>query len=158
MANEVSAASLDLDAAQDLRIHISGCPNGCGRHSVADVGLYGVARRVNGRLVPHYVLQVGGHVAEGATRFAQGDQAVPAKSLPQLVRELIAEFRASSQYPRFDDFLNSAGRRLVDALVEQYQSVPESESGEDYYFDWGADELFSLAGAGRESAARESLI
>jgi len=50
------------DSISKTSIHISGCPNSCGRHPIAQIGLYGAARRVNGRLAPHYVAQFGGHV------------------------------------------------------------------------------------------------
>ncbi len=148
VAQELSNANLDLDVARDLRIHISGCPNACGRHPIADIGLHGVARRVNGRLMPHYVVQVGGRVAEGETRFAEGDTAVPAKNLPKLVRELVASFRASSAYPDFGKYLDESGRKLLASLAEKHQCGPDQTANDELHFDWGASEPFSLAGRG----------
>lgn len=148
VSQELSNANLDLDAARDLRIHISGCPNACGRHPIADIGLHGVARRVNGRLMPHYVVQVGGRVAEGETRFAEGDTAVPAKSLPRLIRELVESFRASSAYPDFGKYLDESGRMLLASLAEKHQCGPDSAANDDFHYDWSASEPFSLAGRG----------
>ncbi len=148
VAGEITSAELDLAAAGDLRLHISGCPNACGRHPIADIGFHGVARRVNDRLVPHYVLQVGGYVAETGTKFAEGSQAVPAKSLPALVRELLTAFRRSEQFPNFRDFLDAGGRQLASVLTESHKQVPSFEDGRDYYSDWGTEALFSLAGRG----------
>jgi sulfite reductase (ferredoxin) len=144
----LTAASADLDGIEPLNISISGCPNSCGRHPVADIGLFGAARRANGRLVPQYVLQLGGHVAEGETRLAQGEQAIPAKNVPALVAELLAAFRRSPQHPDFARFLDAYGDELKTTLVPQYQVVPDFNVNKDFYIDWDANSLFSLAGRG----------
>ncbi len=148
VADELAASAAGLTPVQDLRLHISGCPNGCGRHAIADIGLHGVARRVNDRLVPHDVIQVGGTVAEGETQFAEGQQAVPARSLPALLRDVLQAFAAAPQAPDFRRFLAAGGRQLVESLAERYRHVPDFEAGPDYYRDWGADTWFSLAGRG----------
>jgi sulfite reductase (ferredoxin) len=137
-----------MDELGDLKIHVSGCPNACGRHPVADIGLHGAARRVKGRLVPHYVLQLGGRVAEGETRLARGRHTIPARNIPALVIDLLEAFRESDQYPDFGNFLEVRGERFVDELAGRYTGVPDFEEDKNYYFDWGADEIFSLAGRG----------
>ncbi|HEV2690653.1 MAG TPA: nitrite/sulfite reductase, partial [Bryobacteraceae bacterium] len=43
-----------------LRIKISGCPNSCGQHHIADIGLYGNARKVGEQQAPYYQLMLGG--------------------------------------------------------------------------------------------------
>ena len=146
--DEITGDGLDLDRLGDLKINISGCPNCCGRHPVADIGLFGAARRAFGRLVPHYVLQLGGQVGEGRTRLAEGEQAVPARSLPSLIKDLLAAFGKSPQCPDFAAFLASGGRELAASLAIKYQQVPEFAANPHYYIDWSAHDLFSLAGRG----------
>ena len=41
-----------VDAAPDVHIKISGCPNGCGQHHVAGIGFQGSIRKIAGRPVP----------------------------------------------------------------------------------------------------------
>jgi sulfite reductase (ferredoxin) len=114
---------LELDALGELKIHISGCPNSCGRHPAADIGLFGAARRVEGRMVPHYVLQLGGKMAEDRSRLAQGKCAIPACNVPTLVADLLAAFRQSPQCPDFEAFLQAGGRELADDLALKYAEV-----------------------------------
>jgi sulfite reductase (ferredoxin) len=45
---------------QHLKLHVTGCPNSCGQHWVADVGLEGKKIKVNDRLVDAYYFCVGG--------------------------------------------------------------------------------------------------
>jgi sulfite reductase (ferredoxin) len=144
----LSASSLDLESLGHLRINISGCPNACGRHPIADIGLFGAARRVRGRLAPHYVLQLGGQSAEGQTKLAVGDQAIPARNVPALVAELLSRFSQSPQFPSFPAFLQSQDGNLHEVLVAKFQDVPEFTVDPRYYVDWDATDVFSLAGRG----------
>lgn len=72
------------------RIRISGCPNGCGGHSVASLGFEGRGRRIGDKLQPFYEVLVGGRPAEGNARFGQRLGSVPAESIPALTAEIVA--------------------------------------------------------------------
>ncbi|MEK7732430.1 MAG: sulfurtransferase TusA family protein, partial [Planctomycetota bacterium] len=141
-------AGLDLDEAVSLRLHINGCPNSCGRHAVASIGLVGAARRLNDRLTPHYRVQLGGSVGEGRTRLATGKEMIPARHLPAFLVELLRHFRGSQQYPDFDAYLESGGREEATRISDGYKQIPTFEEDEKFYYDWGAAEPFSLAGRG----------
>ena len=45
---------------QHLRLHVTGCPNSCGQHWIADVGIEGKKIKVNDRLLDAYYFCVGG--------------------------------------------------------------------------------------------------
>jgi sulfite reductase (ferredoxin) len=142
-------SDLDLKgAAGEVTVHISGCPNACGRHPVGQIGLYGAARRVNGRLVPHYVVQLGGHVEEGKTVLASGAYIIPARSVPGFLVEFLRSFESSEQHSDFVAYLAAGGRQVAEGLSRKYAKVPEFAQDKNYYFDWGAEEVFSLAGRG----------
>jgi len=141
-------SGLDLDEFGALTIKISGCPDSCGRHPVADIGFFGAARRVNGHLVPHYILQLGGRVGEGDTRFAEGKTAVPARNVPALVVDLLRAYRQSPQFPNYGPFLEAGGRDAAARLAAERTSLPPFEKDPASYRDWGSDEAFSLAGRG----------
>lgn len=142
-------SGLRLDAATgEVTIHISGCPNACGHHPTASIGLFGAARRVNGRLVPHYIVQFGGHVEEGRTTLASGTQAIPARNVPAFLVDFLRAFERSSQYPDFNAFLAGQGRITAAALAAVYARVPEFARDKTFYFDWEAEDVFSLAGRG----------
>jgi sulfite reductase beta subunit-like hemoprotein len=84
-----------LETATRLRrpvtIRISGCLNGCGHHLVGDIGLRGVARNVDGRLAPHYMLHLGGGAREdGSALFGTPIGRVAARRVPEAVDRLLA--------------------------------------------------------------------
>ena len=39
---------------------MSGCPNGCSQHHVADIGFYGASIKVGEHTIPAYIPHVGG--------------------------------------------------------------------------------------------------
>ncbi len=49
-----------LRETSDVRIKISGCPNGCGQHHVASIGFQGSIRKLGDRVVPQYFVMIGG--------------------------------------------------------------------------------------------------
>jgi sulfite reductase (ferredoxin) len=49
---------------QQLRINITGCPNSCGQHWIADLGLEGKKIKVDGRFQDAYYFCVGGAVGQ----------------------------------------------------------------------------------------------
>ncbi|MBV9441533.1 MAG: nitrite/sulfite reductase, partial [Acidobacteriaceae bacterium] len=48
------------EESRKIQIKISGCPNSCGQHHVADIGFHGMSRKVEGDQAPYYQLLVGG--------------------------------------------------------------------------------------------------
>ena len=71
---------------QPLHIHWSGCPNSCGQHQVADIGLQGTKTRVDGRMVDAVDIHLGGALAPEGPRIHR--ERVPVAELPEVMREL----------------------------------------------------------------------
>lgn len=114
-------------------IRINGCPNACGNHYLGRIGFQGVAKRINGKLMPFYDVFAGAVIGEGRTKFAEKTGTVPAKAIPQLLAE------ASN---------GSVDITKIRKLVSEYEDVSSKQIPEDYYYDFGASEVFSLAGRG----------
>jgi ferredoxin-nitrite reductase len=47
---------------QDLRVHFAGCSSSCAQHQIADIGIEGVLKRVDGEMVEAMDIRVGGHL------------------------------------------------------------------------------------------------
>jgi len=52
------------------QLHITGCPNSCGQHWIADVGIEGKKIKQNGKMVDAYYFCVGGSVGQFASNRA----------------------------------------------------------------------------------------
>lgn len=71
----------------DLRVRVSGCHNSCAQPDTADIGLYGEGRRLYGRLIPHYVLQLGGDGLAGGGLAFDGPE-VPSARVPAAIARI----------------------------------------------------------------------
>jgi sulfite reductase beta subunit-like hemoprotein len=84
-------------AAESLSIKISGCPNGCGQHYVAGIGLQGSVRKLDGRAVPQYHLYLGGGFGDERALFGRLAARVPARRVPDAVARLISAYSAEKE-------------------------------------------------------------
>jgi len=127
-----------------LRIKISGCPNSCGHHHIADIGLYGNARKVGERQAPYYQLLLGGEVSADGVSFGRQVVPVPAKRIPQTLRALLELYRRErSAGQSFRAWaLNTPNAAIVDHLQPFIDTSDEQE--EDLFVDWGDQETYSL--------------
>ncbi|HEU5249541.1 MAG TPA: nitrite/sulfite reductase, partial [Thermoanaerobaculia bacterium] len=75
--------------ASDLHIKISGCPNGCGRHHIAGIGFQGSTRRVGDRVLPQYLVMVGGAVDDRGAQFGRVVARIPARRAREALERLI---------------------------------------------------------------------
>ena len=62
---------------------LSGCPNACGQHWIADVGFYGNARKIEGRELPYYLMLLGGGYDGAGVRCTLGS---PSRPYPHALR------------------------------------------------------------------------
>ena len=135
-----------------LRIKISGCPNSCGHHHIADIGLYGNARKVGERQAPYYQLMLAGEVSAEGVRFARQVVPVPARRIPQALRALLEFYRR--ERAASESFGAWAMRTPDAAIVEHLRSfVDTTGEVDDLFVDWGDQETYSLKLGRGECAA-----
>jgi sulfite reductase beta subunit-like hemoprotein len=128
---------------QKLRIKISGCPNSCGHHHIADIGFYGNVRKVGERQAPYYQLLLGGKVNADGVRFARQIMAVPARPIPAIIRELLAFYQTDRQPA--ETFSAWVSRTPDKAIKDQLQPLVDvTAASEDLFVDWGDTEIYSL--------------
>jgi sulfite reductase beta subunit-like hemoprotein len=128
---------------QKLRIKISGCPNSCGHHHIADIGFYGNVRKVGDQQAPYYQLLLGGKVNADGVRFARQIMAVPARPIPGIIRELLAFYQSDRQAA--ESFTAWVSRTSDKAIKERLLPLAEVNiTTEDLFVDWGDTETYSL--------------
>jgi len=93
-------AAMEIDDPLTRRIHVkmSGCPNGCGQHHIADIGFYGASIKVGERTIPAYVPHIGGVYEGGEVRYAQRLKSrLPARRVPDAVERWLRLFESERQ-------------------------------------------------------------
>ena len=74
---------------KDVHVKVSGCPNSCGMHHIADIGFYGSSRNVGSFKVPHFQLVLGGSLEENAGNYGLAIGAIPSKRVPEAADRLV---------------------------------------------------------------------
>jgi len=77
---------------EQLKLHITGCPNSCGQHWIADIGIEGKKIRQDGRMVDAYYFCVGGSVGEFASIARPVGYRCAASDVPDAIGRLLREF------------------------------------------------------------------
>ena len=78
---------------QQLRINITGCPNSCGQHWIADLGLEGKRIKVDGQLRDAYYFCVGGAVGQFQSIARPVGYRCLASEVPDSIERLLNRFR-----------------------------------------------------------------
>src|SRR3989338_8249572 len=92
---------------KDLKIKISGCPNSCGQHHIADIGFYGGSKAVGGHQVPTYTMLLGGNLNLEETKYASQFLRVPAKKIPLVVEKLLTLYKQNKkEQEKFKEFVS----------------------------------------------------
>jgi sulfite reductase beta subunit-like hemoprotein len=143
----------DQPEARALHVKISGCPNSCGQHWIADFGFYGNARKIEGREVPYYqMLLGGGHDEHGDLRFGLAIQSIPARLAPTAVQRVLDHYlenRAPEE--KFRQYVLRHKIEFFRAMTADLAKPPELFP--EIYNDWGDETAFSLQLGRGECAA-----
>jgi len=78
---------------QQLKLHITGCPNSCGQHWIADIGIEGKKIKVDGKLVDAYYFCVGGALGQFATVARPVGYRCAATDVPDAIERLMVTFQ-----------------------------------------------------------------
>jgi len=112
--------SMQVSDPATRRIHVkmSGCPNGCSQHHIANIGFYGASLKVGERQVPAYIPHIGGNYEGGEVVFgARLKSRLPAKRVPEAVERWVRMYEAERSAS--DEAFNAFAERVGSARFEE---------------------------------------
>jgi sulfite reductase (ferredoxin) len=77
---------------EELRLHVTGCSNGCGQHWIADIGMEGKKIKQDGKMVDAYYFCLGGAVGEHAGISRTVGYRCPATQVPDSIERLLRQY------------------------------------------------------------------
>ncbi|MDQ6915443.1 MAG: nitrite/sulfite reductase [Actinomycetota bacterium] len=140
---------MGIDDPLTKRIHIkmSGCPNGCSQHHIANIGFYGASIKVGDKTVPAYVAHLGGNYEGGEVVYGTRLKVrLPAKRVPDAVERWIRHYEANRQDgEEFNAFVDRAGAAEFEELVRDLALPPEfSLETMQTFIDWNREVPFEV--------------
>ncbi|MBF0324394.1 MAG: nitrite/sulfite reductase [Alphaproteobacteria bacterium] len=139
-AREALNAALSDPQAKGTSVHVSGCQNSCGLHHVADFGLHGMAKKIDGQPAPYYQLHFGGDAAS-STIGLTGPMIAARHAVAGLglLRQAWASGRQDGEGVRA--WAERQGKDGIDAILN---SLGEG-GADDLFVDWGDSHDFAGA-------------
>jgi len=74
---------------EQLKLHITGCPNSCGQHWIADIGIEGKKIKADGKMVDAYYFCVGGSVGQLSSIARPVGYRCAANDVPDAIERLL---------------------------------------------------------------------
>jgi sulfite reductase beta subunit-like hemoprotein len=141
--------SMQLTDPLTRRVHIkmSGCPNGCSQHHIANIGFYGASLKVGGRQMPAYIPHLGGNYEGGEVLYGHRLKSrLPAKRVPDAVERWLRLYEAERDG---DEAFNDTVERLGTARFEEEVAdltLPAEFSLEtmNQFIDWSRSEPYKV--------------
>jgi sulfite reductase beta subunit-like hemoprotein len=138
---------IDDELMRRIHIKMSGCPNGCGQHHIANIGFYGASIKVGEHTIPAYIPHVGGAYAGGDVRYGQRLKArLPAKRVPDAVERWVRFYEAGRQDgEEFNAFVTRVGPAEFESRVKDLTMPIEfSLENMNYFIDWTKNAPFQV--------------
>jgi sulfite reductase (ferredoxin) len=133
-------------AVRDLHIKMSGCFNSCGQHHLADIGFYGVSRKIGGATVPHFRVLMGGEWENNGATYGLTIGAVPSKRIPEFIDHVTQRYLSGRQPgERFKDYCARIGKKALKEMVDAYSAVPPYALDRTLYSDWRDPREFTIS-------------
>jgi sulfite reductase (ferredoxin) len=104
---------------RSIHIKMSGCPNGCSQHHIANIGFYGASIKVGQHTIPAYVAHVAGNFDGGEIVYGQRLKVrLPAKRVPDAVERWLRWYEAEREDGEaFNDFTARVGTKAFEDQV-----------------------------------------
>jgi sulfite reductase beta subunit-like hemoprotein len=135
------------ELTRQIHIKMSGCPNGCAQHHVADIGFYGASIKVGEHTIPAYIPHVGGVYEGGGVAFGQRLKLrLPAKRVPEAIDRWLRHYESErTDGEDWKAFVERVGTSELEGQVKDL-SMPVDFGLEtmNEFIDWNRDVPFQV--------------
>jgi sulfite reductase beta subunit-like hemoprotein len=147
ITERIEALEIEDPLTAAINIKMSGCPNGCGQHHIANIGFTGASIKLGTRTVPAYIPHLAGNFENGSVVMGQRLKSrLPAKRVPEAVERWLAHYQSERvEGEDFNAFVARIGTASFEQLVADLALPPEFtlETMNDF-IDWNRNEPFAV--------------
>src|SRR5215216_3512149 len=143
----LDAMAITDPLTRKLHIKMSGCPNGCSQHHIANIGFYGASIKVGEHTIPAYVAHIAGNYEGGEIVYGQRLKVrLPAKRVPEAVERWLRLYeREREDGEEFNAFAARVGTAAFeDEVRELALPVEFSLENMNHFIDWQRGEPFQV--------------
>ncbi len=138
---------LDDELTKQIHVKMSGCPNGCGQHHIANIGFTGASIKVGDKTIPAYIPLIGGRHENGEVVYGTRLRSrLPSKRVPDAVERWVRFYEAEREEGEgFTDFAERVGPDRFTELVKDL-SLPVEFNLENmnFFIDWQRKDVYQV--------------
>jgi sulfite reductase (ferredoxin) len=143
----LDAMGVDDPLTKRLHIKMSGCPNGCSQHHIANIGFYGASLRIGDHTIPAYIAHIGGNYEGGKVVYGHRLKArLPAKRVPDAVERWIRHYQENrTEGEEFNAFAERVGPEVFQEQVKDL-ALPIEFNADNllHFMDWSRTEAYKV--------------
>jgi sulfite reductase beta subunit-like hemoprotein len=147
ISERLEQMQLDDELTRRIHIKMSGCPNGCSQHHIANIGFYGASFKVGEHTIPAYIPHIGGAFEGGDVRYGHRLKArLPAKRVPEAVERWVRFYESDrDDGEEFNAFVERVGTPEFEARVKDLTMPIEFNlENMSYFIDWTKSSPFEV--------------
>jgi sulfite reductase beta subunit-like hemoprotein len=132
---------------RQVHIKMSGCPNGCSQHHIANIGFYGASIKVGEHTIPAYVAHIGGNYEGGEVVYGTRLKVrLAAKRVPDAVERWLRMYEAErAEGEAFNAFAERVGsKRFEDEARDLALPIEFSLETMNHFIDWQRNAPFEV--------------
>jgi sulfite reductase beta subunit-like hemoprotein len=144
---KVTEMGIDDPLTRQVKIKMSGCPNGCSQHHIANIGFYGASIKVGEHTIPAYVAHIAGTYEKGEVEYGTRLKVrLPAKRVPDAVERWLKMYEAEREEgEEFNAYAKRAGtKRFEDEVRDLSMPVEFGLDTMNMFMDWTKNVPFQV--------------
>jgi sulfite reductase beta subunit-like hemoprotein len=145
LRERIGAMNITDPLTRKLHIKMSGCPNGCSQHHIANIGFYGASIKVGEHTIPAYVAHIAGNYEGGDIVYGQRLKVrLPSKRVPDAVERWVRFYeRERNDGEEFNAFAARVGTKAFEDEVRELALPMEfGLATMEQFMDWGKNVPF----------------
>jgi sulfite reductase (ferredoxin) len=143
----IDSMGIEDPLTKKIHIKMSGCPNGCSQHHIANIGFYGASIRVGDKTIPASIPHIGGRYEGGTVGYgARLKLRLPSKRVPEAVERWIRFYESERQDgEEFNAFAERVGTRAFEDQVRELAMPAEFNlENMSLFIDWTKNVPFEV--------------
>ncbi len=147
VSERIAAMGIEDELTRRVHIKMSGCPNGCSQHHIANIGFYGASIKVGDKTIPASIPHIGGNYEGGEVVYgARLKSRIPSKRVPEAVERWLRFYESDrNDGEEFNAFAERVGTGAFEALIKDL-SMPAEFNLENMnlFIDWTKNVPFEV--------------
>ncbi len=143
----VEQMGIDDELTRKVHIKMSGCPNGCSQHHIANIGFYGASIKVGDKTIPAYIPHIGGTFVGGEVLYGTRLKSrLASKRVPEAVERWLRFYQSERDgEEEFNDFAERVGaEKFTEQVKDLAMPVEFNVENMGFFIDWSRNGLYEV--------------